>query len=185
MIYFLGRFVNFSSFPAMFCSQACIAEYSRLCKKFSVPEEIGIDSFQILDLSGGGGHQYSILAEASKTSIFDYDFRELKNQETKRNILRCLNSFHPKSVEQDDEFRETGEMNDDIKNLERFCRIFHRNKISLVLKEENTGFTILLFGSLLNHSCDPNVNLVEIDGKFFTVVCQPIEAGDQLFVSYT
>lgn len=49
---------------------------------------------------------------------------------------------------------------------------------------EEVGRTILLLGSMFNHSCDPNLIATFYDNKFVFVVNRPIKAESQLFVSY-
>ncbi len=46
------------------------------------------------------------------------------------------------------------------------------------------GDAICLFGSLMNHSCSPNVDRIIVDNKFVFFVRRPISKGQQLFISY-
>lgn len=46
------------------------------------------------------------------------------------------------------------------------------------------GSAILIFGSLFNHSCAPNIDRMIVDNKFVFVVRRPIKEGEQLFISY-
>lgn len=46
------------------------------------------------------------------------------------------------------------------------------------------GDAICLFGSLINHSCSPNVDRIFFDNKFVFFVRRPIYKGQQLFISY-
>lgn len=46
------------------------------------------------------------------------------------------------------------------------------------------GSAILIFGSLFNHSCAPNIDRIFVDNKFVFVVRRPIKEGEQLFISY-
>lgn len=46
------------------------------------------------------------------------------------------------------------------------------------------GSGILPFCSLINHSCDPNVQAVGIENKFACVVITPIVKGEQIFINY-
>lgn len=46
------------------------------------------------------------------------------------------------------------------------------------------GSAILIFGSLFNHSCAPNIDRMFVEDKFVFVVRRPIKRGDQLFISY-
>lgn len=46
------------------------------------------------------------------------------------------------------------------------------------------GDAICLFGSLMNHSCTPNVDRIFVDNKFVFFVRRPIHRKQQLFISY-
>lgn len=46
------------------------------------------------------------------------------------------------------------------------------------------GRAVGLFGSLFNHSCDPNVTRINFDDKMVFIVNKPIKAGEQLFIAY-
>lgn len=54
---------------------------------------------------------------------------------------------------------------------------------SLTLYKRHVS-AILIFGSLINHSCDPNVDFIPVDGKVAFVVRKPIKANEQIFISY-
>lgn len=41
-----------------------------------------------------------------------------------------------------------------------------------------------LFGSLINHSCDPNIHIVFVGNKIVYHVLKPIKEGEQLFITY-
>lgn len=174
----------------MFCSQSCINEFSRRCEKFSVSDIsktlAGRSGMQLLTLIGSDEPTNSVFDEAPKTSIFDYDLSQPENQETKQNMLRCFLSFQEKTEAHIDQTNNIFGLKltpDANRNVHRFQKIFERNKIAMSLKVKS-GFVALLFGSLMNNSCDPNVRIVDVDGKFFAVVRQPIEASEQLFISY-
>lgn len=56
------------------------------------------------------------------------------------------------------------------------------NKNQIVTKLAGDG--VCQFGSLLNHSCSPNVDRIFVDNKFVFFVRRPILKGQQLFISY-
>lgn len=56
------------------------------------------------------------------------------------------------------------------------------NKDTIVTKLAGDG--LCQFGSLLNHSCSPNVDRVFVDNKFVFFVRRPIQKGQQLFTCY-
>jgi SET domain len=46
------------------------------------------------------------------------------------------------------------------------------------------GSAILIFGSLFNHSCAPNIDRMIVENKFVFIVRRPIKEGEQLFICY-
>lgn len=65
----------------------------------------------------------------------------------------------------------------------RLMRIRFSNSYYFVYKQiEGSG--ILLFGSLLNHSCDPNTVLISFENKIACIVTKPIKKGEQIFRNY-
>lgn len=51
--------------------------------------------------------------------------------------------------------------------------------------EETFGSGFCLFGSMFNHSCDPNLNRVAIDNKVVFFTNRPIKSSEQLFINYS
>ena len=68
--------------------------------------------------------------------------------------------------------------------LDRNSYIFYSLVSSHSDKDEEIGSGLLSFASLLNHSCSPNLTRIFVDNKQVYIVKRPIEAGEQLFVSY-
>lgn len=46
------------------------------------------------------------------------------------------------------------------------------------------GSSMLAFGSLFSHSCNPNIDIVTLDNKMVFFANRPIKAGEPLFISY-
>jgi SET domain len=130
--------------------------------------------------------KYAELFDDSKNyskSIFDFDFSNPKDENYKINLLNCLLTLNHKK-------NETMLNAPTAKFLNHFEDILRINRISMVYQEHNSsdehehGYGVLLFASLLNHSCDHNVDVVVIDNKFAFVVRKPINANEQLFMTY-
>lgn len=49
---------------------------------------------------------------------------------------------------------------------------------------KSIGSGLCLFASLFSHSCDPSVKRITVDNKIAFVVVRPVNAGDQLYISY-
>ena len=71
-----------------------------------------------------------------------------------------------------------------VQYIVRFMQILKHNNSKIIRSQKVEGTAIQLFGSLLSHSCDPNVVTISIDNKFATIVTKPIKKGQQVFVNY-
>lgn len=49
---------------------------------------------------------------------------------------------------------------------------------------DGQGFALCSLAAYFAHSCDPNVDKIDVDNKFSFVVKKPIAAGEQLFMNY-
>lgn len=68
--------------------------------------------------------------------------------------------------------------------IARFMQIQKRNGCKITRSHRVEGSGTPLFGSLLSHSCDPNVVGICVDNKLACVVMKPIPKHQQLFVAY-
>lgn len=71
-----------------------------------------------------------------------------------------------------------------VKYAARLMQIRSINAWSYQYQDRSEGSGILPFCSLLNHSCDPNVQPVTFGNKFACVVIKPIAEGEQIFINY-
>lgn len=49
---------------------------------------------------------------------------------------------------------------------------------------EGQGYALCSLAAYFAHSCDPNVEKIDVDNKFAFVIRKPIKAGEQLFMNY-
>lgn len=94
-----------------------------------------------------------------------------------RNMLQSFKAFENFITSDDDRNFLT-------KFSARLMQIRNINAWSYQYQDQFEGSGILPFCSLLNHSCDPNVQPVTIDNKFACVVIKPIEKEEQIFINY-
>jgi hypothetical protein len=112
-------------------------------------------------------------------TIFDFDFNNQSETEKKKKQLKCLfglkgHKLHPRE------------------KLFANCLAMNAflNLISLYSVDNSTtfsnyeAFTVCLFGSLFNHSCDPDVHTFSLNNKIVFYVAKPVKAGEQLFICY-
>lgn len=114
-------------------------------------------------------------------TVFDFDFSDPKDENYKKNLGYCLLGLNAKST-----------VNKIRQNFENhFSGIIAKSGSSMQYKKNQKesklvshGAAYLVFGGLLNHSCDPNVGKVDFDGKVAFIILKPIKANEQIFNSY-
>lgn len=143
-------------------------------------------------------------------TIFDFDLSDPSDPNYKKNLLICINSLvevsvvsveverymskHPVLDLLQNE-RERKIAKDFLLHAFRMLTVNSfgiewvipskpgdRNKESINTKLAGDG--LCQFGSLLNHSCIPNVDRVFVDNKFVFFVRRPVPKGQQLFICY-
>lgn len=160
---------------------------------------------------GGGDklEQLNIDAELKQKTIFDFDFSNPDDSLFRYHQLLAYNGLKPGPKIPEIEMMKRHPVLQLIKNdrerkiaqryLERTLLIMSVNSEGLdwqtVEKNDNgqlaksldvmkVGSGIRLFGSLINHSCIPNVARTIVDNKFVFFVKRPIQKGQQLFTTY-
>lgn len=146
---------------------------------------------------------------ATKT-VFDFDWNDPNNPKNKIHSLLAFNSLQLGPINDELAYVETHPVlslfNDEREKsiarafMTRIARILtvncysldwwtprHEDDGSSLLSGANKmkiGSSILIFGSLFNHSCAPNLDRMVFDNKFVFIVRRPIEKGEQVFISY-
>lgn len=189
---------------AMFCSENCRDKiYSRSlnptklildAKHVNGPKllSVGLVAFGTAEKLGDFVKNYEI--KSGDKTIFDYDLNNPSSKNYKKNIMNCLLSLQYKKFTKSD--RNFGEMQYNLlKFMNHISGIIEMNSIGLQYLDITTightaptyelhGQAVLAFGSLLNHSCNPNVQRIAVDNKIALVVCKQIEPNQQLFINY-
>lgn len=169
--------------------------------------------FEALAVCGGNFEKLNDLMhneELSNKTIFDFDLTNPNDPLYRYNLLLTVNSLAQVSSVSDEcqRYLSNHPVLDTIENQSDRCiakefllRCFRiltvnsfgiewvipakprdRNKDSINTKLAGDG--LCQFGSLLNHSCSPNVDRVFVDNKFVFYVRRPILKGCQLFTCY-
>lgn len=191
----------------MACSQACHNAIGRqnIASLQSIESQFGWALTKMLQMTKESAEIYGsvgalqALASTNPTTVFDFDFSELKSTASRQNLLKCIVSLsggRRKCVTDEDvenfklsvgHDRNGAFLASFAQHLMAICAM---NQYSMqfydALKGEhlNLGNCLLPFGSLINHSCDPNIVWVLAENKFVFIAAKPIQAGAQLFHCY-
>lgn len=133
-----------------------------------------------LDLFGNSIEDLQDFLSANEThpkTIFDFDFSD--PDETKNDKNRLLAVF---TLIEGVSFSGTS-VDEVAKFFFELAWKIANEYTSIPFASEN-DIGLYLFGSLLNHSCTPNVLAMEFEEKNIFFVIRPISKGQQLFISY-
>lgn len=146
---------------------------------------------------------------ATKT-VFDFDWNDVNNSKWKMHSLMAFNGLQLGPINDELDYVQTHpvlslfntEREKSIAKafMTRIARILtvncysldwwtprcedDDNSLLLSANKMKIGSSILLFGSLFNHSCAPNLDRMIVDNKFVFIVRRPIGEGEQVFISY-
>lgn len=169
--------------------------------------------FEALAVCGGSFAKLKELMEdkeLSNKTIFDFDLSNPKDPLYRYNLLLTVNSLAQVASVSDEVLRYLSihPVLDTIENesdkeiakefLKRCFRILTVNSFGIEwvipakprdrdkdsINTKLAGDGLCQFGSLLNHSCSPNIDRVFVDNKFVFYVRRPILKGQQLFTCY-
>lgn len=141
------------------------------------------------------------LMNVTPVTIFDFDYRTedgppaslrdlmivnsltLKSDVCREMIFCCISSKFVKHCRVFDHL--SSDHKTILKNYSaRLGQIRDRNCCAFAMGDQLDGSSIQPFGTLLSHSCDPNVLPISVDNKFAYVIIKPIQKGQQLFSNY-
>lgn len=183
------------------------AEVALRCIDFT--QKILLEALKICD--GSFDKLLSLIDDptTANQTVFDFDWNDEKNVKNQLHGLLAFNSLQLGPISDDLSFVDTHPVLSIFTNerereiarafMVRVARILTVNCYSLdwwTPRSQNdesflsssskmkVGSAILIFGSLFNHSCAPNIDRMIVDNKFVFIVRRPIKAGEQLFISY-
>lgn len=163
-----------------------------------------------LAIAGSVERLRDLMETSERKTIFDFDLRGQDEHTKDMTYLTIINALKSKS----DAFakREYEKASSDIlktwdsqlfvKSEQDFTDLVNYSTRLILIEALNStriptndgpvdsltdfgeGVGIFPFGSLLNHSCDPNVEACPCDNKYVTVVVNSIRKGEQLFIKY-
>lgn len=123
--------------------------------------------------------------KAQRKTIFDFDFAQPNDLLKGLNQLECLYGLNAPNFSFT-VLRGASENDlDDTARESHLVSIWMWNSMFLLsMGFRREGDAIPLFGSLINHSCDPNVQTILVDNEVVYMVIKPLKEGEQLFISY-
>ena len=183
------------------------AEVTLRCIDFT--QRILLEALEICD---GSFDKLSTLVNDPSTasrSFFDFDWSDPDNVKHKMDGLLTFNSLQLCPVNDELDYVQTHPVLNLFKTerekeiakgfMTRIARILTVNSYgldwwspkmsdedlsALTSSKMKIGSAILIFGSLFNHSCAPNIDRMIVDNKFVFIVRRPIKMGEQVFISY-
>lgn len=178
----------------MFCSEDCKEELYSKAHEFQGIQQLGLKIFSwVADKFGGKENLDRFLdgvdLKTLKSTIFDYDFSDPKNEKYQENLAICFLSLcsHDSGIGKSLDLSASYT----TKALsEHMINIHAINSFECTYcdaREEifEDGVCTGLFQSLLNHSCDSNAYCFMADNKVVTYLCKPIKAGEQILYNYS
>lgn len=169
--------------------------------------------FEALSICGGSFGKLKQLIddpELSSKTIFDFDFSDVDDPNYKFNMMLAVNSLAQIEVVKREivKYMDRHPALDLFENREekeiakafmlRAFRILTVNSFGIEwvipakpkdrdrasVNTRLAGDGLCAFGSLMNHSCIPNIDRLVVDNKFVFYVRRPIKKGQQLFTCY-
>lgn len=194
---------------AMFCSSEC--KNSTIHGRECEPSGKGMDTieeyllqrmfYQGIDVCGSVDQLKSlVLSEAEEKTILDFDFSQSTDEVNNKNIILALSGLvkrDPVTVDAHSRYKkiidrlitETG-TNDDFLNsylircVQSLTVNFFHFQWNVSDDAEAKGFALCTLSAFFAHSCDPNIEKIDVDNKFMFVARKPIKAGEQLNMCY-
>lgn len=192
---------------AMFCSDECKRStiHGRECGiHLETLEEYMLQRmfYQTMDICGSVDQLKQLLkSETTAKTILDFDFSHTTGEAKKRKIIQSVSGLDkrdPGSVVTHTRYRriidrliaETSTNSDDFlrdylnKCLQSLTVNFFHFFWSAENHAEGKGFALCALSAFFSHSCDPNIEKVDVDNKLVFVARKPIKAGEQLNMCY-
>ncbi|KAJ6638182.1 SET domain-containing protein 3, partial [Pseudolycoriella hygida] len=138
-------------------------------------------------------------SHTNEKTIMDFDFRDTDEANKKKLILSVsgLDKREPVNEASSDRFKNVfaqiyedfGGAHSELVDFLTKCSLsltvnFFHFFWSATDDAEPSGYALCALSAFFAHSCDPNVEKIDVDNKFVFVVKKPIKAGEQLSMCY-
>jgi hypothetical protein len=190
----------------MFCSKKC-SENEIHRYECSAPREESFEKlllqrmfYQAVAITGSLEELQKLMNhQTSSKTIMDYDFSDPNEPSNDKNRILATTSLAEREPWSAEAYAKYESVTQQLKTATEDERDFLRNYLVRCLKSmtvnffhffwspknlEGQGFALCSLAAYFAHSCDPNVEKIDIDNKFMFVAKKPIAAGEQLFMNY-
>lgn len=193
-------------FLAMFCSKKCsdsvIHRY-----ECNAPQEECFDKlllqrmfYQAVQITGSLEELQKLMnRQTSSKTIMDFDLSDPTDPSNDKNRILATTSLAEREPWSAEAYAKYESVTQQLPTETEDERNFLRNYLVRCLKSmtvnffhffwspeqtEGQGFALCSLAAYFAHSCDPNVDKIDVDNKFIFVAKKPIKAGEQLFMNY-
>jgi SET domain len=193
-------------FLAMFCSKKCgdsvIHRY-----ECNAPKEESFDKlllqrmfYQAIEITGSLEELQKLMnRQTSNKTIMDFDLSDPADPMKDKNRILATTSLAEREPWSAEAYAKYESVTQQLQTDSEDERDFVRNYLVRCLKSmtvnffhffwspkqpEGQGFALCSLAAYFAHSCDPNVEKIDVDNKFAFVVKKPIKSGEQLFMNY-
>lgn len=193
-----------------FCSNSCKEDASKNFHKYECSNLHKMDEddsfflllnrmlFKFISICGNLKNLENFLKSNDRLSFSIFDPRQI--DENEKFLLLCCYNLESGNFPEDYQFvkyyikspvMKSLYKNDNVektfleKLLLKIMGIINRNSFQLKYKEGSSAGGIFCFASLINHSCDPNLDRLNFENNKMAIVCRkPIKPNEQLTLCY-
>ena len=193
-------------FLAMFCSKKCSDSVIHRYECNALKEESFDKSllqrmfYQAVQITGSLEELQKLMnRQTSSKTIMDFDLSDPRDPMNDKNRILATTSLAEREPWSAEAYAKYESVTQQLQPESEDERDFLRNYLVRCLKSmtvnffhffwsptqlEGQGFALCSLAAYFAHSCDPNVEKIDVDNKFVFVVKKPILAGEQLFMNY-
>lgn len=197
-IYFLYLRLPLAMFCSKRCSESTVHKFECNQTNDESFDELLLKRmfYQAIEITGSLENLKELMEKLTPNkTIMDYDLSDSKDQKEKLMAMMCLDMHeHPEKAKFDRVIEELVKTAGDEK-MKKFLRNYLMKCLQSQTvnffhflwsseQREGQGFALCSMAAFLLHSCDPNVDKIDVDNKFVFVVKKPIQVGEQLFLGY-
>jgi SET domain len=190
----------------MFCSKKCqnsvVHRYECQAPNEESFEKLLLQRmfYQAIEITGSLEDLQKLMSyQTSSKTIMDFDFSDPTSVMNDKNKILATTSLAEREPWSAEAYAKYESVTQQLQTTTDHERDFLRNYLVRCLKSmtvnffhffwspkqvEGQGFALCSLAAYFAHSCDPNVEKIDVDNKFMFVAKKPIKAGEQLFMNY-